>query len=130
MEQIRVVVVDDSPFVCRLLARHLNSAENIAVVGTAHNGKQAIALIHELKPDVITLDQEMPGISGVESLTSIMHDCPVPVVMITGVSKRSATLTRQALDIGAVDFVLKYAPGVDSSPDALRHEIISKVRAA
>ena len=130
MEQIRVVVVDDSPFVCRLLARHLNSAENIEVVGIAHNGKQAIALINELKPDVITLDQEMPGISGVESLTSIMHDCPVPVVMITGVSKRSAALTRQALDIGAVDFVLKYAPGVDCSPAALRHEIISKVRAA
>lgn len=130
MEQIRVLVVDDSPFVCRLLSEHLNSAKNIQVVGQAHNGNTAIELINELKPDVVTLDQEMPGISGVESLTRIMHDCPVPVVMITGVSKRSAILTRQALDIGAVDFVLKYSPGINSNPNALRHEIVSKVRAA
>ncbi len=130
MERIRVLVVDDSPFVCRLLSGHLNSAEDIEVVGTALNGKRAIDLINELNPDVVTLDQEMPGMSGTESLQRIMHDHPTPVVMITGVSKRSAMLTRNALDIGAVDFVLKYAPGVDSSPDELRHEIVSKVRAA
>lgn len=130
MERIRVLVVDDSPFVCRLLTSHLNSAEDIEVIGTAHTGERALDIIAERKPDVVTLDQEMPGISGIDSLQRIMHDHPTPVVMITGVSKRSAMLTRKALDIGAVDFVLKYAPGVDSRPDDLRHEIVSKVRAA
>lgn len=130
MERIRVLVVDDSPFVCRLLSSHLNSASDIEVVGTALTGKRAIDLIKEHRPNVVTLDQEMPGISGTETLQRIMHDHPTPVVMITGVSKRSAILTRKALDIGAVDFVLKYAPGVDSKPNELRHEIVAKVRAA
>lgn len=127
---IRVLIVDDSPFVCRLLSGHLNSAEDIEVVATAYSGKRALTKITELNPDVVTLDQSMPGMNGVEALERIMHEHPTPVVMISGVSRKSAILTRQALQIGAVDFVLKYTPGADTHPDELRHEIVSKVRAA
>jgi two-component system chemotaxis response regulator CheB len=127
---IRVLIVDDSPFVCNLLAGHLQRAPEIEVIGTALNGHRAIDLICELRPDVVTLDQEMPELSGLDSLAQIMTECPTPVVMISGVSRRAAGLTREALRIGAVDFVLKYTPGQDVSPDTLRLEIVSKVKAA
>lgn len=127
---IRVLVVDDSPFICRLLAGHLQSSPEIEVVGTALNGRRAVDLICELRPDVVTLDQEMPEMSGLDSLAQIMTECPTPVVMISGVSRRAAGVTREALQMGAVDFVLKYTPGQDVSPDSLRLEIVSKVKAA
>ena len=130
MEPIRVLIVDDSPFVCRILAGHLNSAENIEVIGTAHSGERAVEMIADLRPDVVTLAQAMAGMSGINTLKRIMHDHPTPVVMITGVSQRSAVITRKALEIGAVDFVLKFAPGVSVSPEEMKHEIISKVSAA
>lgn len=127
---IRVLIVDDSPFICRLLAGHLQSTPEIEVIGTALNGRRAVDLISELRPDVVTLDQEMPEMSGLDSLAHIMTECPTPVVMISGVSRRAAMLTREALRIGAVDFVLKYTPGQDVTPDMLRLEIVSKVKAA
>ena len=127
---IRVLIVDVSPFICRLLAGHLQTSPEIEVIGTAFNGQRAVDLIHELQPDVVTLDQEMPEMSGLDSLAQIMTKCPTPVVMISGVSRRAARLTREALRIGAVDFVLKYTPGQDVRPDLLRLEIVSKVKAA
>jgi len=127
---IRVLVVDDSPFVCRLLTSHLQSSSEFEVVGTALNGARAVDLVAELNPDVVTMDLEMPEMDGLEALQRIMHDHPTPVVMISGVSHRAAKITLQALEAGAVDFVLKYTPGVDTNPDALRLEILSKVRAA
>lgn len=113
-----------------MLSQQLNSAENISVVGTGLDGEQAYRMAAKLKPDVITLDQAMPSMGGLEALERIMHECPIPVVMISGVSSRAATLTRQALDLGAVDFVLKYIPGTNTNPDILYREIIAKVRAA
>ncbi|MGB1252640.1 MAG: response regulator, partial [Candidatus Promineifilaceae bacterium] len=127
---IRVLIVDDSPFVCRLLSGHLGSADDIQVIATAHDGKRALAKIADFNPDVITLAQSMSGLNGVETLERIMHECPTPVVMISGISRKSAIVTRRALQMGAVDFVLKYTPGTDTHPDELRHEIVSKVRAA
>jgi two-component system chemotaxis response regulator CheB len=129
-ETIRVLVVDDSPFVCRLLTNQLQSAPGIEVVGNALNGPRALELIKELRPSVATLDLEMPGMSGLETLENIMQDCPTPIILVSGVSRRAATVTLQALELGAVDFVLKYTPGIDTDPDALREEIIAKVRVA
>ncbi len=127
---IRVLVVDDSPFVCRLLTSHLQSSSDFEVVGTALNGRRGVELAIELQPDVITLDLEMPEMDGLEALEQIMYEQPTPVVMISGVSRKAAHITLQALEAGAVDFILKYTPGVDTEPEALRQEIISKVRAA
>jgi two-component system chemotaxis response regulator CheB len=127
---IRVLVVDDSPFVCRLLTSHLQSSPDFEVVGTALNGLRAIELAAELKPDVVTLDLEMPQMDGLAALQQIMVSQPTPVVMISGVSRKAAQITLQALESGAVDFILKYTPGVDTEPEALRKEILSKVRSA
>ncbi len=128
--QIRVLIVDDSPFVCRLLAAHLQSSTEMMVVGTAVDGIQALAMIEDLQPDVITLDLEMPKMNGLEVLEFVMHDHPIPVVMISGVSQRAAAITLQALEMGAVDFILKYTSDSAIDPEALRLEIIAKVRAA
>jgi len=127
---VHVVVVDDSPFVCRVLTSYLQSSPDLQVVGTALDGARAVDLVKELGPDVITLDLEMPEANGLQALEHIMRECPTPVVLVSGVSRRAATLTRQAIDAGAVDFVLKYIPGIDTNPEALRQEIVAKVRAA
>jgi len=129
-DKTRVLIADDSPFVCRLLASFLHSSPEFEVVATAFDGRQAITKVKALRPDVITLDLEMPEVDGLEALGRIMSECPTPVVAVSGVSGRAATRTLQALDLGAVDFVLKYAPGVNIQPADLCREILAKVRAA
>lgn len=126
----KVLVGDDSPFVCRLLQSYLKSAPDLEVVGTANDGPSIMQMVESLKPDVLTLDVEMPSISGLEVLEQIMAERPTPVIMVSGVSRKSAAITLRALDLGAVDFILKYVPGVNTDPETLRHEVISKVRAA
>ena len=126
----KVLVGDDSPFVCRLLQSYLKSAPDLEVVGTANDGPSIMQMVEELKPDVLTLDVEMPSISGLEVLEQIMSARPTPVIMVSGVSRKSAATTLKALELGAVDFILKYVPGVNTDPETLRHEVISKVRAA
>ncbi|MBX7219010.1 MAG: chemotaxis response regulator protein-glutamate methylesterase [Blastocatellia bacterium] len=129
-EPIRVLVVDDSPFVCRLLTSFLQSVPDIKVAGTALNGHKAIELAQALKPSVMTLDLEMPGMNGLETLTHIMYECPTPAIVIAGGNREGAATTLQALEIGAIDFVLKYLPGANTDPELLKKEIIGKVRAA
>jgi len=129
-DSIRVVVVDDSPFVCRLLAKYLQAAPGLAVAGTALDGRRAVELTRSLRPDVVSLDLEMPGMDGLAVLDEIMSDCPTPVVLLSGVSRQAARATLLALGRGAVDFVLKYSAGSDTDPEALRQEIIAKVRLA
>lgn len=129
-DPIRVIVVDDSPFVCRLLTAFLDSSPKIQVVSTALDGKQAVELVNDLRPDTVTLDLEMPEMNGLAALEHIMHECPTPVVLVSGVSRQAAAVTLQALDIGAVDFVFKYTPGLDTNPEVLRQEIVAKVIAA
>src|SRR5437868_3090966 len=111
--QTRVVVVDDSPVVCRILTKHLSSAPDLLVVGTALTGARALALVDELRPDLVTLDLELPDANGLEVLDEIMRRAPTPVVVVSGASPRDAWVTSKALELGAVDFVLKYVPGVD-----------------
>ncbi len=127
---IRVLIVDDSPTICRLLAAHLQSAPDLRVVGAAQSGEQAVEMIGRLKPDAVTLDIDMPGMSGLEALRRIMETCPTPTIMVSGVSGKSVEATVEALDSGAVDFVLKYVPGTTLDPEALKREIIGKVRVA
>lgn len=129
-EPLRVVIADDSSFVCRLLNSYLNAVPGIEVAGTALNGARAVDLVRELAPDVATLDLDMPVMDGLEALDLIMHETPTPVVMISGVSGKAADRTLKALNLGAVDFVLKYSPGADVDPQTLQAEIIAKVRAA
>ncbi len=127
---IRVLIADDSPFLCRVLGSLLHQTPGFQVVGLAHDGLRAVELAKKLKPDVITLDIEMPGLDGIDALQSIMRDVPTPVIMVSGISSEAADVTLRAMQLGAVDFILKYTPGIDTDPTELRREIISKVRAA
>jgi two-component system chemotaxis response regulator CheB len=129
-EPIRVVVADDSPFVCRLLTAHLQSSPDVRVVGTALDGPRALDLIRELRPDAVTLDLGMPGMDGLEVLDRLMREHPLPVILISGVSRQAADLALEALRRGAVDFIFKYTPGVNTDAEALRREIVAKVRTA
>ncbi len=129
-QKIRVLVADDSPFVCRLLTGYLHSSPDFEVVATALNGRLALEMVKALRPDALTLDLEMPEMDGLEALARIMRECPTPVVAVSGVSGRAATRALQALDLGAVDFVLKYAPGAHIRPAEMCREILAKVRSA
>ncbi|MDM8523352.1 chemotaxis-specific protein-glutamate methyltransferase CheB [Desulfococcaceae bacterium HSG8] len=129
-ESISVVVADDSPFICRLLTKYLESDPAIRVVREALNGQEALDAVKTLKPDVLTLDLNMPVMNGLDALRCIMAECPVAVVLISGESKEAARITGKGLSLGAVDFIFKYSPTRIISPDSLRREIIAKVRSA
>jgi two-component system chemotaxis response regulator CheB len=128
--KIRVVVADDSAFVRGLICSFLREDANFEVVGATDNGKDAFELVASLKPDVVTLDVDMPQVSGLEALQRIMHECPTPTIMVSGVSNSAAQITRQAIQAGAVDFILKYVPGTRTDPAAFRRDVLSKIRQA
>jgi two-component system chemotaxis response regulator CheB len=128
MNRIRVLIVDDSPFIRKALLRIFESEPSIAVVGVARNGKEAIKKAIELEPDVITLDIMMPEMDGIETLKIMMETKPTPVLMLSQYTHEGAELTLNALELGAMDFVDKSTTGLmDFS--GLAKEIISKVMA-
>lgn len=104
---IRVLLVDDSVFICHTLASHLEDDNDIKVVGKAFNGLEAVAKTHMLKPDVIILDVEMPRMDGLTALKQIMAERPTPVIMFSILTKHGTRATVRALMRGAVDFVPK-----------------------
>jgi two-component system chemotaxis response regulator CheB len=126
----RVLVVDDSPSVCRLLTALLRSAADLHVVGVAHSGERAVEMADVLKPDVVTLDLDMPGIGGLGALERLMATRPTPVVLLSGVGRKAVTATAAGLSLGAVDFLPKYTAGRNTNPGELKAALVSKVRAA
>lgn len=106
-DPVRVMVVDDSAFMRFSISQHLNENPDLQVVGTASDGQEALKLIPQLQPDVITLDVEMPHMDGLTTLRQIMKTFPRPVIMFSSLTKEGAAETIQALMIGAVDFVAK-----------------------
>ena len=126
---VRAIVVDDSATMRRLLSEILQSHPEIEVIATAADAYQARELIKQHNPDVITLDIEMPKMNGIAFLRNIMRLRPMPVVMVSTLTKAGAPETLEALEIGAVDFVAKAA---NSGPGLLeqRDEIVEKVLAA
>ncbi len=125
--KIRVLVVDDSAFMRHVISDILSSDPRMEVVGTARDGLQAIEMVKALRPDVVTLDVEMPRMDGLQALQRIMSECPTRVVMFSSLTQRHARVTIRALSIGAVDFVPKPTTGLYSEIDGLRRELISKV---
>lgn len=129
-KKINVLIVDDSALMRRMVSDILSNHPKINVVGTASNGKMAIEQFEKLKPDVITLDIEMPIMNGLETLKEIRQIKPVPVIMFSSLTKAGAEITMQALELGAADFITKPDPKLGYTLESIKDELISKVLAA
>lgn len=127
---IRVLVVDDSAFMRKTLSAMLAGDRRMTVAGTARNGEEAIQKIQELRPDVVTLDVEMPGMNGLAALRHIMATTPLPVIMVSSLTADGARETLEALELGAVDYVFKPAGGMAAKRIDIRAELVAKVAAA
>lgn len=127
---IRVIVVDDSALVRKLLTAVLSGDPQIQVVDVAADPYEARAKIKQHNPDVITLDVEMPKMDGITFLRNLMRLRPMPVVMVSSLTEEGADVTMTALMIGAVDFVSKPKLGVAEGLTAMAEELRSKVKAA
>jgi len=129
VKPIRVLVVDDSAFVRMAVARMLRSEPDIEVAGTAVDGRDAVEKVLELQPDVVTLDVQMPTLGGLEALAQIMERCPVPVLMLSSLTREGADVTLRGLELGAMDFVDKSSVQGPMNLLGLGEELRSKVRA-
>ena len=126
---IRVLIVDDSPFVRRALTRMLQTAPDIEVVGVGVDGAEAIEKVRSLKPDVVTLDIQMPRMDGLEALQRIMAETPVPVLLLSSLTREGANVTMRGLELGAMDFVDKSSVQGNMNLLGLAEELRTKVRA-
>ena len=127
---IRVLIVDDSALVREILKTGLSSDPEIEVVGTATDPFNAKDKILKLRPDVMTLDVEMPKMDGVEFLHQLMPQFPVPVVMVSALTARGQKITLEALEYGAVDFVTKPKSNVANGLQLMMKQLIMKVKVA
>jgi two-component system chemotaxis response regulator CheB len=128
--QIKILVVDDSLLMQKILVDLLQSDSQISVIGTARDGEEALSKIAKLHPDVVTLDIAMPRMNGLTTVRRIMETNPLPVVMISALAQREAQLTLKALEFGAVDYVPKPSGPISLNMDAVKTELISKVKTA
>jgi two-component system, chemotaxis family, protein-glutamate methylesterase/glutaminase len=125
---IKVLVVDDSVFMRKALSRMLEKDASIQVVGMASNGAEALEKIDSLKPDVVTMDIEMPVMNGIEALKRIMQKQPLPVIMFSALTQEGADVTMEALNIGACDFMTKDFSNVSVNISDKQNELIAKVK--
>ncbi len=129
-KKFRVLVVDDSAFMCKVLETIFNADDQLQVVGRAKDGREAIALSESLKPDVITMDLNMPHMDGLQATAHIMTNNPRPIVIVSSESKEGAASTLKALELGAIDFVSKPSGGVDLDMQTVKDDLLRKVRVA
>jgi len=128
-QPIRVLVVDDSAFVRQALIRMLSSAPDIEVAGTATDGNDGIEKIRALRPDVVTLDIKMPRMGGLEALQHIMSTNPIPVLLLSSLTREGADVTLRGLELGAMDFVDKSSVQGSMNLMGLAEELQAKIRA-
>ncbi|MBD3737333.1 MAG: chemotaxis response regulator protein-glutamate methylesterase [Pseudomonas balearica] len=124
---VKVLVVDDSGFFRRRVTEILSSDPAIQVVGTATNGREAIDQTMALKPDVITMDYEMPMMDGITAVRQIMQRCPTPVLMFSSLTHEGARVTLDALDAGAVDYLPKNFEDISRNPEKVKQLLCEKV---
>lgn len=124
-----VLVVDDSPFIRRVVRDVIDEAPDFTVVGEAEDGYDALGQVHALLPDVVTLDVQMPGLDGLATLGYVMSEAPRPVVMLSALGDGGDT-TMRALELGAVDFVRKPARGDALDLATLRERLLGALRTA
>jgi two-component system chemotaxis response regulator CheB len=125
---IRILIVDDSPFMRKSLQKMLEDAPDLRVVATARDGIDALEKVQEYKPDIVTLDIEMPRMDGLTCLKKIMADHPMPVLMVSSLTQEGAQATLEALSLGALDFIPKESGFASMSIMQIQHDLQEKVR--
>jgi len=129
-KRIRVLITDDSAFMRKVLQSILTADPNMEVVGEARDGREAVSLAEQLRPDVITMDINMPHMDGLQATEMIMSSNPRPIVIVSSESRDGADITLKALELGAIDFVAKPSSGIDLDMNAVREELTRKLRMA
>lgn len=129
-KKIRVLVVDDSAFMCKVLEEIIKSDPQLEVAGQARDGRDAVALAESLRPDVITMDINMPHVDGLQATELIMSQHPRPIVIVSSESREGAASTLRALELGAIDFVPKPSSGVDLDMRNVREDLTRKLKLA
>ncbi|MGB9822393.1 protein-glutamate methylesterase/protein-glutamine glutaminase [Thermodesulfovibrio sp.] len=125
---IKVLVVDDSAFMRKAITAMLQEDPEIKVIGTARDGVEAVQMVQELKPDIVTLDVEMPRMDGITALKEIMQKCPVPVIMVSSLTTEGAKVTLEALELGAVDFIPKNLAELSVNIIKIKGMLIDKIK--
>jgi two-component system, chemotaxis family, protein-glutamate methylesterase/glutaminase len=129
-KEIRVLIVDDSAFMRKVLETILVTDEHVLVVGHAKDGREAVRLAESLKPDVITMDINMPVMDGLQATAEIMSTNPRPIVVVSSESRQGAASTLRALELGAIEFVAKPSSGIDLDMHSVREDLLRKIRIA
>ena len=124
---ITVVVIDDSAFMRRAIQKMLEKEPEIRVVGTAASGEEGIAMVERLRPDVVTMDVEMPGVGGLEAARAIVERRGPPIIMVSALTRDGAETTLRALELGAVDFIPKPDSALIDIVNVQR-ELVEKVK--
>ncbi len=125
---VKLLIVDDSAFMRNALSTMLSSDPEIKIVGTARDGLEAIEKIESLKPDIVTMDVEMPRMDGIAALRHIMETNPLPVIMVSSIATEGAKVTLDALDLGAVDFIPKNLSELSINIVKIKEILIDKIK--
>src|SRR5580693_8974512 len=129
-KKFRVLIVDDSAFMRKVLETIFAGDDQLQVVGHAKDGREAVALAESLKPDVISMDINMPHVDGLQATAEIMTTNPRPIVIVSSESREGAASTLKALELGAIEFVAKPSSGIDLDMQSVREDLLRKVRMA
>lgn len=128
--KIRVLIVDDSAFMRKVLLSILAADPNVEVIGEGRDGRDGVTKAEQLKPDVITMDINMPHMDGLQATEAIMSQNPRPIVIVSSESREGADVTLKALELGAIDFVAKPSSGIDLDMNTVRDELVRKIKMA
>ena len=129
-KKFKVLIVDDSAFMRKVLETIFNADEQLQVIGQAKDGREAVTMAETLKPDIITMDINMPHVDGLQATAEIMTTNPRPIVIVSSESREGAASTLKALELGAIEFVAKPSGAIDLDMNSVKEELLRKVRMA